>query len=67
VKVETGSLVITDNGKFYIAISAGALVVDGETYFAVSPASPVGLKLAGNKVGGSFEVNGKVYRVLEVV
>src|ERR1700743_880989 len=31
--VETGSLVITDNGRFYLAISAGTLVVDGVSYF----------------------------------
>src|ERR1700716_2356496 len=44
---ETGSLVITNNGNFFIAISAGVLMVNGETYFAISPASPVGLRLKG--------------------
>src|SRR6184192_1146493 len=29
----TGSLVVTDNGNFYIAISAGALTLNGEGYF----------------------------------
>jgi hypothetical protein len=64
---ENGSLVITDNGKFYIAISAGALVVDGESYFAVSAASPIGIKLKGLKAGDGFVLNGKGYRVLEVI
>ena len=64
---ETGSLVITDNGKFYIAISAGTLMVDGENYFAVSPASPIGLKLKGLKAGDEFGLNGKNYRVEDVV
>ncbi|SDT69379.1 hypothetical protein SAMN05216490_5014 [Mucilaginibacter mallensis] len=65
--VETGSLIITNNGKFYIAISAGTLAVNGESYFAVSPASPIGIKLKGLKVGDGFELNGKGYRVIEVV
>lgn len=65
--VETGSLVITDNGKFYLAISAGTLVVDEVSYFAVSPASPIGMKLKGLKAGDGFELNGKGYRILEVV
>ena len=30
-EAETGSIVITNNGRFYIAISAGNLVVDGES------------------------------------
>jgi len=64
---ETGSLVITDNGKFYIAISAGNLSVDGESYFAVSPASPIGLKLKGVKPGDQFELNGKRYNILHVL
>ena len=65
--VDTGSLVITNNGKFYIAISAGILAVDGENYFAVSPASPIGIKLKGLKVGDGFELNGKKYKVEDVM
>jgi len=65
--VETGSLVITDNGKFYLAISAGTLVVDGASYFAVSPASPIGMKLKGLKVGEGFELNGKGYVIEEII
>lgn len=66
-QVENGSLVITNNGSFYIAISAGTLVVDEKSYFAVSPASPIGLKLKGLKAGKSFVLNGKGYEVREVV
>ena len=60
---DAGSLVITNNGKFYIAISAGTLMVNGEAFFAVSPASPIGLKLKGKKAGSEFDLNGKIYRV----
>jgi transcription elongation GreA/GreB family factor len=65
--VDTGSLVITNNGKFYIAISAGVLTLNGENYFAVSPASPIGIKLKGLKVGDGFDLNGKGYKVEGVV
>jgi hypothetical protein len=58
-----GSLIITNNGRFYIAISAGALTVNGDTYFAVSPASPIGLSLRGQKTGGQFSLNGKEYLI----
>jgi hypothetical protein len=64
---QTGSLIITDSGSFYIAISAGALVLNGETYFAVSPASPIGLKLKGQKAGDEFSLNGKQYRIKNII
>jgi len=64
---ETGSLVITDNGRFYLAISAGTLVVDGVSYFAVSAASPIGMKLKGLKVGNGFELNGKGYKIIQII
>ncbi len=63
----TGSLVITDNAKFYLAVSAGNIMVNGDSYFAVSPASPIGLKLKGLKAGDSFELNGKKYRIGQVL
>ena len=62
-----GSLVITDNGKFYLSISAGALTFNGEGYFAVSPASPIGNKLLGGKTGDEFNLNGKNYKIKEVI
>ena len=61
--VDIGSVVKTNNGNFYLAISAGTLTVDDENYFAISPASPIGIKMKGLKTGGEFEVNGKVYRI----
>src|ERR1700744_4914803 len=64
---DTGSLVITDNAKFYLSISAGTLNVNGAVYIAVSPASPIGLKLKGLKAGDSFELNGKKYKVGQVL
>jgi hypothetical protein len=63
---DAGSLVMTDNGNFFISISAGALVLNGENYFAISPASPIGVKLKGVKSGGSINLNGKNYQILSV-
>jgi LPS O-antigen subunit length determinant protein (WzzB/FepE family) len=64
---ETGSLVMTDNGNFYIAISAGVLKVDNEQYFAVSPASPIALKIKGLKKDQEFLLNGKPYHIKKVI
>ncbi|HXD94588.1 MAG TPA: 3-oxoacyl-ACP synthase [Bacteroidia bacterium] len=63
---DTGSLVITSNGSFYIAISAGLLKVNNESYFAISPASPVGMMLKGQKAGVEFKLNDKIYLIKQV-
>jgi len=66
-KAEAGSLVITGDGKFYIAVSAGILTVNKENYFAISPASPIGLRLKGLKAGDEFTLNGKLYQLKMVI
>jgi transcription elongation GreA/GreB family factor len=63
---DTGSLVTTNNGDFYIAISAGNLLLDGKNYFAVSPASPIGFKLRGKGEGEEFILNSKSYLIKSV-
>ncbi|SDP99450.1 hypothetical protein SAMN05428975_5007 [Mucilaginibacter sp. OK268] len=65
-KAETGSVITTNNGNFYLAISAGSLSVDGKTYFAVSAASPIGSLLIGKAAGDSFNLNGKLYIIQAV-
>ncbi|WP_395810009.1 3-oxoacyl-ACP synthase [Daejeonella sp.] len=57
--IHSGSLVITNFGKFYISISRGQIQVDGINYFAISAVSPIGLKLMRQKIGYQFDFNGK--------
>ncbi len=64
--VRPGNVVETNQGNFYISISAGQLKLNNQTYFAVSPATPIASKLMGLKVGDSFSFNGKNYTVAKV-
>lgn len=64
--VQTGSLVMTSRGNFYLAIPAGSCEIDGTTYFAISADSPVGSKLIGLKSGDSFVIRDARYSVLAV-
>lgn len=66
-QVQPGSVVTTNNGSFYLAVSAGTITFDGASYFAVSPASPIGIKLTGRKKGESFDMNGKAYTITQVI
>ena len=65
--VENGSVVITDAGNFYIAVSAGTLQVEGVSYFAISLASPIGQKMKKLKPGEGFSLNGKNYTIKQVI
>lgn len=63
-RVEQGALVQTNQGTFFLSISAGKLTVNRETYFAITLASPIGQLLFGKRVGDNFEFRGRSY-VLE--
>lgn len=54
-----GSLVKTVQGNYFIAISAGKVELDGELYFLVSMASPIGAALTGRKAGETFPFRGE--------
>jgi transcription elongation GreA/GreB family factor len=64
---EPGSVILTNLGNFYLAISAGTIVADGKNYFAVSPASPIGLKLKDKKSGDEFILNEKNYQIKAII
>lgn len=66
-KADTGSLVITNNGNFFLSISAGTISIDNENYFAVSTGSPIGMQLKGQKEGGQFTLNGKTYLIAAIL
>jgi len=65
--VKNGSLVLTSEWNFYISISAGELHIDGQKFYAVSQASPIGKLLIGKKQNESFNFNGKAYLVKEIL
>jgi transcription elongation GreA/GreB family factor len=64
--VENGSIVLTNNGNFFIAISAGQMTVNGLTHFVISSASPICRLMLGLKKGGKFSFNGKNFEIEEV-
>lgn len=65
--VELGSLVKTNNGWFYIAVSLGLLTLQHDKYYVISLSSPIGRQLIGTSTGATFTLNGKVYKVETVL
>lgn len=62
-----GSLVTTNQGSFFIAISIGQLQINSLSYWVISPASPLGQRLVGIKTGDHLTFNGVRYQVTGVV
>lgn len=62
-----GSLVYTNLGNYYIAVSAGNFMLENEKYYAISPASPLGLQLKGKCAGDSFILNGKQFLIKNIL
>lgn len=46
-----GSIVYTSQNNYFIGISAGELIVDGVTFYAISPSTPIGQLLLGKCIG----------------
>ena len=55
--VTLGSLVETEKGKFFIAVSLGELSFNQEKIFVISAESPLAKAMNGKKTGKSFVVN----------
>ena len=64
--VGLGSLVQTNAATYYLSISAGKLEIDGKTYFAVSPVSPIAQAMKGKVAGDNFSFNGRSFEIQEL-
>lgn len=64
--IRTGSLVTTDQGIFFIAISVGQTQVGEVTYWIISPYSPLGQRLVGLSAGQQVAFNGTTYQITAV-
>lgn len=65
-KVHFGSVVITSQGNFFIAISVGKVTLDLVEYMVVSPTTPLGEILNEKKKGDKVIFNGKELELIEV-
>ncbi|WP_410220609.1 3-oxoacyl-ACP synthase [Pedobacter sp.] len=65
--VKNGSLVLTNNGNFYLSISAGQFMVNGTSYFAISAVAPLGKLLMGKRKGDAFTFNQRNYQIKELI
>lgn len=65
--VRLGSLVLTSQGNYFVAIPAGKIEIDKVTYYAISPASPIGTLLMGLQAGASINFNKKEINIERII
>lgn len=66
-KIRLGSLVITNKGNYFLAISMGKVSIEKTPYFVVSVVSPIGKLLLGKQKGDAFNFNGMQYQILGIL
>ncbi len=65
-RVVLGSLVITDQNRFYISISAGKLDIEQKDYLAISPQAPIGKLLLNRNVNDVIQFQNHKHTILEI-
>ena len=58
-----GSLVQANGFYLYLSLALPKITIHQVNVIALSPQSPLGAKLMGNKVGFEFEINGTNYHI----
>lgn len=64
--IDVGSLVETESDWFYISLGIGAININNEKVYCISPFAPLGLVLKGKKAGDDFSFNKKGWNIIEV-
>jgi len=65
-KAHLGSVIFTEKVNYFLSISAGQIIVDGQKYFAVSAASPIGKLLLGKSEKEVISFNGINHKILKI-
>ncbi|SDS34958.1 transcription elongation factor [Gramella sp. MAR_2010_147] len=66
-KVVLGSLVCTDAANYFISIPAGEIKSENQKYYAVGIKAPISQQLLGKEAGDYFTMNGKEFRILNII
>lgn len=65
-KIALGSVVKANAMYLFVSAALPKIVIENKTIIALSPQAPLGLKLMGNAVGFTFEINGSEFKIESV-
>ena len=61
--VKYGSLVITNKGNYYLSAPLGKILVNDQSYFALSTMAPMAKAMLGLKAKDQFTFNGNAFEI----
>ena len=64
--VSFGACIVTNAQKMFVSIGMGKLDINGDTWYAISPAVPIFKALDGKKEGDEFTFNGRKFKIKEL-
>ena len=62
-----GSVVYTTTSNYFISISAGKLIVEDDTFYAISANTPIGQLLLGKSVGDVINFRNLEFKITKVL
>lgn len=65
--IALGSIVRANSMLLFISAALPKVNINNQNIIAVSPQSPLGSKLIGNRVGFNFEINNSSFKIEEVL
>ena len=63
VVVALGSVVKANGTYFFVSAALPKIAINDKDIFALSPQSPLGVKLIGSKIGSEFQMNDTKYSI----
>lgn len=66
-QVEFGSLIKTTQMNYFISAALGKIVLQNETFFCISLASPIGQMLHKKTVGDNFYFQGRSFEITDIL
>lgn len=67
LSIELGSIVFTAERNYFISVSLGEITVEEQTFFCISPVTPIGNLMLGKQAGESFQFAGKPVNIQQVL
>ncbi len=64
--VALGSLVITSQLNYFIAISAGEIIIENKSYYAISVSTPIAQLLLSKQVGDGIIFRDSKFSIIEI-
>lgn len=62
-RIALGSLIKANNMYMFLSAALPKITIEGTAIIALSPQSPLGMKLMGMQTGGEFEISGTKYLI----